>query len=59
MSYQILPCFSALDFEHDSLNTKAELRKNNKNLAMIMNYKGELGTLSQPFLKTSLQHIFE
>ena len=37
-----LPCFSAVDSEHDFLIKKAELGKNGENLAMIMNYKGKL-----------------
>ena len=45
-SYQILPCFSAIDFEHDFLIRKTELGKNGKNPTMIMNCKEKLWTLS-------------
>ena len=41
-----LPCFSAVDSEHDFLIKKAELGKNGENLAMIMNYKGKLWIFS-------------
>ena len=41
-SHQMLPCFSALDFEHDFIIRKVELGKNGKNIAMAMNHKGIL-----------------
>ena len=44
-NYQILPYFSAVDFKHDFSIRKAELGKNGKNLAMVMNYKGKLGSI--------------
>ena len=58
-SHQILPCFSPCWLWTIK---KVELRKNVKNLAMIMNHKGKLWTLSHisgDNFKTSLQHIFE
>ena len=61
-SYQILPCFSAVDFEHYFSIRKAELGKNGENLAMIMNYKGKLWTFPhnvRDYYKTSLKHMFE
>ena len=42
----MLPFFSAVYFEHDFSIIKAELGKYGENLAMIMNYKGKLSTLS-------------
>ena len=44
-NYQILPYFSAVDFKHDFSIRKAELGKNGKNLAMVINYKGKLGSI--------------
>ena len=61
-SYQILPCFSAVDFEHDFSIRKAELGKNGENLAMVMNCKDNLWTfchIRRDYFKASLQRMFE
>ena len=46
MSHRTLPCSYAVEFEHDFIIKKVELGKNGKKLAMIMNHKGNLETLS-------------
>ena len=57
MSHQILPCFFAVDFEHDFIISKVGLQKHGKNLVTLMNRKGKLWTLSQNSEK-SLQNKF-
>ena len=62
MSHQILPSFSAADFEHDFVIKKVELGKMAKILQRSWitkaNYELFLEIL-RDYFKTSLQHMFE
>ena len=42
MSHRALPCFYAVEFEHDFIIKKVELRKHGRKLAVIMNHKDKL-----------------